>query len=417
MAVIAISPRDATFERVASLTGIARLVLDLRIVTGLFATAWLALTPQIDTWELAVTTLGMAWLLLVLLRWSTVGWVVCTHPVVLALDALLWFVVLGATRPVSPVLLLVGAGALFAGVCLDRRGARFFSPLYVAGWWLVFSRNPPERAGAADILFDLLLVPAILVGTLFFGAGIRAVVLRGADAERRLRAEIRSAGIAEERARMAREMHDSLTKSMYGLGMLADALPAWIERSPEDAADQARQLAQLIRNAGQESRAMILAMRRTDARATPADQVASTVQRWRTVTGRDAGLELSGDPRLPTESAYELVAILGEALENVRRHTPDETPVHVRLEQQDAWVELVVRDSGPGIESPLPVGVEGHFGVLGMRERAARVGGQLAIVSTPGQGTVVTARLPASLDEDREVERAVGGRLVRGEVR
>ena len=410
MAVIAVAPPDETIRRVESLTGIARLVLDVRIVTGLLVTVWLALSPVTEPWVLAAISVGMAWLLMILLRWHTVGWVVCTHPAVLAVDAFACFVLLGSTRAVSPVLLLIGSGALFTGVCLDRRGARYFSPLYVAGWWLVFADQPPARADPADIFWHLLVIPALLVGALFLGAGIRSVVLRGADAERRLRAEIRTAGIAEERARMAREMHDSLTKSMHGLAMLADSLPGWIDRSPTRAADQARLLADLIRNAGQESRAMILVMRRADVRDAVAEQVTATVCRWRTTTGRAADVDVVGEPELPTESGYELVAILGEALENVRRHTPDETPVTVRLEQGDAWVELTVSDAGPGIPDEHLSGREGHFGVLGMRERAVRVGGQLHLTSRPGEGTVVVARMPASLSEDTDVARALGVR-------
>lgn len=410
MAVLQLTPRHETLRSVEALTDIARLCLDVRIVSGLLVTVWLALQQDTPPGLLLGTCIGMAWLLLVLLRWNTVGWVVCTHPAVLAVDALLCFVALGSTAPLSPVLLLIGASALFAGVCLDRRGARYFSPLYVAGWWLVFSAEAPDRAGAADIFWMLLIVPALLVGALFLGAGVRAVVLRGAEAERRLRGEVRAAGIAEERARMAREMHDSLTKSMHGLAMLADSLPAWIDRDPARAADQARGLGTLIRNAGQESRAMILAMRRADARATPAQQVVATVERWRTTTGRPVDVEVVGSPDLPTETGYELVAILGEALENIRRHTPERATATVRLEQQDAWVLLTVSDDGPGMADEHRAGKEGHFGVLGMYERAARVGGSLGVVTRPGEGTCVEARLPAALDTESDFERAVVAR-------
>lgn len=414
MAVIQLGSRDEAFHSVEPLTGIARLILDVRIVTGLMVTGWLALRPGTEPAVLAGTCIGMGWLLLVLLRWNTIGWVVCTHPVVLAADAVLSFVALAVTRAMSPVLLLAGAGALFAGLCLDRRGAAFFSPMYVAGWWTVFSVEPPDRAGVADMFLQLVVVPALLVGALFLGAGIRAVVLRGADAERRLRAETRSAGVAEERARMAREMHDSLTKSLHGLAMLADTIPAWIDRSPDRAAEQARRLAGLIRGAGQESRAMILAMRRADARATTPEQVTATVARWRTTSGREATLDIVGMPALPTESAYELVAILGEALENVRRHTADAVAAHVRLEQLEGWVRLVVRDTGDGIPDPRAHDADGHFGVLGMHERAARVGGQLQVTSRPGEGTTVEARIPALLTEEVEIERAVGVRVQGG---
>ena len=149
-------------------------------------------------------------------------------------------------------------------------------------------------------------------------------------------------------------------------------------------------------------------MRRADARTTPAEQVRSTVERWRTTSGRDATVETDDAAALPTESSYELVAILGEALENVRRHTPEGTPTRVTLGERDGWVLLTVRDEGPGIPEEHAGGREGHFGVLGMSERAARIGGSLQVLSRPGAGTTVEARIPALLTEDSEVERAVG---------
>lgn len=400
MAVIQLTPRDETFQRVRSLTGIARLILDIRLVSGLLVTIWLVLRDA-DGAVLAVLCVAMAWLLLVLLRWRTIGWILCTHPVVLAADAAACFVALAVTSVLSPVLLLSGTGALLTGLCLQRRGAWYFSPLYVAAWWMVYSLTPPARADGADMFLHLVIVPVLLVGALFLGAGIRVVVLRATETEITLRREMRSAGVAEERARMAREMHDSLTKSLHGMAMLADAVPRWIDRSPDRARAQAQQLSELIKGAGRESRALIHAMRRADATATASDAVRRTVDRWRKTTGRDATCETVGKPSLPTESAFELTAILDEALENVRRHTPEGASASVTLAEQEGWVHLQVVDNGPGVpDGGSEVDKDAHFGLLGMRERAARVGGQLSVTSRPGVGTTVSARLPASLDVD-----------------
>jgi hypothetical protein len=143
MAVLQIAPRDEVFERVEALTLVARIVLDVRIVCGLLVAVWLVTGPRDGLVLLGVCGM-MAWLLLVLLRWRTIGWLLCTHPAVLAVDTAFGFVVLARTEAVSPALVLVAGGAMLTGLCLDRRGAGFFSPLLVGGWWLL--RVEPARA-------------------------------------------------------------------------------------------------------------------------------------------------------------------------------------------------------------------------------------------------------------------------------
>lgn len=402
MAVLQLTPRDETFERVQSLTGIARTILDIRLLLGLLTGFWLMLRGAEPVVMFAMVA-AMGWLLLVLLRWRTFGWVLCTHPAVLAADALLCYVILAVTEVMSPVLLLLGSCALLTGLCLDRRGAGFFAPLFAAGWWVVYTLRPPDSLSTPDVFVQIAGVPALLVGLGFLGAGIRESVLRSAETERQLRAQMRTAGVAEERARMAREMHDSLIKSLHGLALLADSVPAWIDRSPERAREQAGQLSEMIRLAGRESREMVLAMRRSDARDSVAEQVQQAVDRWRATSGRSVVLTTSGAEQLPTESAYELVAILGEALENIRRHTAEDTGVETTLADDHGWVRLTVTDNGPGMPAERARnGVPGHFGLGGMRERAARAGGQLTVTSRAGVGTSVEVRLPSTVEEDDE---------------
>jgi signal transduction histidine kinase len=399
MAVLHLSPSDDAFDRVDALGRIARTMLATRISCLLLVTTWLSLQHGRPGVLLGLCA-GAAWLVLLITRWSTFGLILCTHPAVLAVDALLGFWVLADTTALSPALLMVGTGSVLTGLCLDRRGTAYFAPLFVAGWLLVYSGEAPQRLTSADVFVGLVLVPALLVGAMVAGVGIRGATLDAEAGERRLRRQVRAAGVAEERARLAREMHDSLVKSLHGVAMLADALPGWVEASPEKARVQAHLIADLITRASKESRELILAMRRADATAEPAELVRGTLDRWRLATGREADLVVDGEPTLPTESAYELAAILGEALENVDRHTPPGTRVRVALQARDSWVTLRVVDDGtgalPGVEG---LSRPGHFGVLGMRERAARVGGAVRLTSVPGTGVTVTARLPAALEE------------------
>jgi len=397
--VLQLAPSDDAFARVQALGAIARTLLAVRITCLLLVTTWLALQHGRPGLLVALCA-GAGWLLLLMTCWSTVGLILCTHPAVLATDALLGFLVLADTAPVSPSLLMVGTGAMLTGLCLDRRGTAYFAPLFVAGWLLVYSQGAPQSLTSAQVFVGLVLVPVLLVGAMVAGVGIRDATLDAEASERRLRGQVRAAGVAEERARLAREMHDSLVKSLHGVAMMADALPAWVDASPDRARVQAHTIADTIKRATKESRELLVAMRRADATAAPPELVRTIVERWRVATGRQADLVVEGRPTLPTESAYELAAILGEALENVDRHTPAGTRVTVRLRDQDSWVTLQVEDDGTGAPADIAgLSQHGHFGLLGMRERAARVGGAVLLESAAGHGVRMTARLPAALDD------------------
>ncbi len=398
MAVLQVAPHEVEFERVVALTGIAKAVLSIRIVCCLLVTGWV-LAVELNGLAILLC-LASSWFVTVLLRWETFGISLSTHPLILGLDVALCLVVLFRYDPLSPLLLLLGSGAVLAGVCLGTRGAMVFAPGIAVGWWL--AAMPLSASGRDEQYLLGVVVPVVLAGTLFLGSGIRASVLEADRLVREQQRQTRLAGVAEERARLAREMHDSLVKSLQGVAMLAETLPAWMERDPERAASQAGDVSRMLRQATVESRDLVVAMRRADATADLATQVGTAVERWRGTTSRRAECRLDSTAELSTESGYELLAILDEALENVHRHTPPETSVEVVLEVDGAWVDLLVRDDGPGSTVDLASAAprQGHFGVLGMRERAARAGGVVRMESQPEQGTAVRVRLPAALDEE-----------------
>lgn len=401
MAVLQLSPSSEAFERARALSDIARTVLATRIVCCLLVLVWLAMQPRLAG---TATCLALAsvWLVLLLRHWSSFGVLVSTHPVILALDTLGCFVLLAASGPISPAVLILGTGCLLIGLCLARRGAMWFTPLILTGWWVVYALGTSgHRVEVSSQAFvALVLVPALLIGSLFVGAAVRLATLDAAAAEQLLRTQIRVAGVAEERARLAREMHDSLVKSLHGIAMMADALPRWVVANPDRAKAQAATIATLLKKTSHESRELVLAMRRAPANATVPEIIRGTAERWERSSGRRVLLQVTGEPSLPTESAYELSAILNEALENVGRHTPPQASATVTLAEQHAWVVLVVRDDGGGASAPEGLTRSGHFGLLGMKERASRVGGEVTVESRPGVGVVVNARLPGLNDLD-----------------
>jgi signal transduction histidine kinase len=109
--------------------------------------------------------------------------------------------------------------------------------------------------------------------------------------------------------------------------------------------------------------------------------------------GIDATFRLPEEiPALNVDASTALYRIAQEALRNSLKHSPG-APVHVTLDRVDRFVELTVRDDGPGFDLSV-VRLEGGLGILSMNERARLVNGSLVVESGPGNGTAVTARVP-----------------------
>nr|WP_272917938.1 histidine kinase [Actinomadura rayongensis] len=211
----------------------------------------------------------------------------------------------------------------------------------------------------------------------------------------RRRAEV-AAAAAEERARLAREMHDSLAKTLRGIALAAAALPGWVERDPRRGIEEAARIAAATEIASREARHLLTDLREQAVQRSLPEAVAEVAGTWSRESGVPVVLDLSADGDLPSRSRYEAVAILSEALANVARHAGAHA-VHVRsFVDEDDGVVLEVHDDGRGCALPdLPtLARAGHYGVVGLHERAARVGGAATVRSVPGAGTTVTVRLP-----------------------
>ncbi|MCI0478729.1 MAG: GAF domain-containing sensor histidine kinase [Anaerolineales bacterium] len=197
--------------------------------------------------------------------------------------------------------------------------------------------------------------------------------------------------VMQERNRLARDLHDAVTQTLFSASLLADALPASWENDPAEGRQLLNELRQLSRGALAEMRTLLLELR-------PAALVETKLgvllrQLSEAAAGR-AGLRVAvnvdGDCKLPAEAHIALYRIAQEALNNILKHSRA-TNVTVNLnchaEDDRAIIELAVSDDGRGFD-PAQVSPE-HFGLRNMRERAQAIGAELSITSQPGQGTRV----------------------------
>lgn len=226
-----------------------------------------------------------------------------------------------------------------------------------------------------------------------------------ADRNAQLAEQAAQLAAVEERNRLARELHDSVSQELFSLAMLAAATRRVIDQRPEQAAAQLAEIEASARRALEETRSLIFALRPAALEGrglAPAlrDLVAGLAERQ----GFQVELQIEAERRLPLEHEQALFRICQEALANVARHSGTRA-ASVDLHYGEEMITLTVSDQGRGFD---PAAVNGRgVGLQSMAERAAALGGDLRIESAPGQGATVCARVPV-----REV--GTGGQGDRG---
>ncbi|HMQ35453.1 MAG TPA: sensor histidine kinase, partial [Chloroflexaceae bacterium] len=217
----------------------------------------------------------------------------------------------------------------------------------------------------------------------------------GALENARLYRKAQSAAVLEERNRLARELHDSVTQQLFSMTLTSQAARAQLERNPQRVAAQLERLQETSTAALAEMRALIFQLRPPALR----DQglVAALQQHAQLLSRREGmaiGLSVVGDDRLARGIEQALYRIVQEALNNVFKHANART-VQVTLEFAGEHVRVRVADDGQGFDvAATPSGDGRHLGVLSMRERAAEIGGTMEIRSSVGSGTEVLVTVP-----------------------
>jgi PAS domain S-box-containing protein len=190
----------------------------------------------------------------------------------------------------------------------------------------------------------------------------------------------------DERQRLARELHDSVTQTLFAAGLNAQALPTVWAADPEQGKRCVEELQRLTWGALAEMRSVLVELR--PAAITEMDLADLLKQLTQAATGRapelHADVSIEGQRKLPPEAQVVFYRVAQEALSNVVKHA-DAEHVTVRLVRHADGVELIIKDDGRGFE-PLAI-PPGHLGLGIMRERVESIGGLLSIDSAPDHGT------------------------------
>jgi signal transduction histidine kinase len=230
------------------------------------------------------------------------------------------------------------------------------------------------------------MLAALLMGAVWAGMRIYA---RQTNA--------RYALLLNERTRLAREMHDTVIQGCVGVSTLLEAV-ARFQRS--NLAEAARLLADArlqIKETLEEARQAVWDLRHSTSNQSPIVDLFDLARKLGYQYGAKVETEIEGE-RMPLDPVTDRTLLLvgREALRNSVSHG-NPARISVRIVFEGARVRMEVRDDGRGFDSDLSsLESKGHFGIIGMRERVEQLGGEFALQSHAGEGTVVTVSFPAA---------------------
>ncbi|GGV51946.1 hypothetical protein GCM10010277_48310 [Streptomyces longisporoflavus] len=210
----------------------------------------------------------------------------------------------------------------------------------------------------------------------------------------RLYERSRELTIAEERSRLAHELHDAVSQKLFSLRLTAQAAAALVDRDPSRAKGELQQVAVLAAEAADELRSAVVELRPA---ALDEDGLVATLRTHTQVLDRAHSAEVTFEScavrALPAAQEEAMLRVAQEALHNALRHSGAER-VGVTLVRRGAGAVLRVTDDGGGFD-PRRIRREGrHLGLVSMRDRAGGVGGRLTVESEPGKGTTIEMEVP-----------------------
>jgi len=371
-------------------------VLDVSIavVLGVLGVleVWVPLPSALGDGSREVTTLLTLW---------SCGWLAVRRrvPLVTQVAAVTAWPLVHLVSP--PLVLFYGGFVVFAAATYSvaRYGSQrdgVAGGLVMAAALLYFDVRVPELGTPGEIAFHWTAL------SVFWGIGRtvheRELRARRSDGRARLAesesTRLATEAVAEERARIAREMHDVVAHSVSVMVVQAGAATQVVDRDPARALEALESIRTTGTEALAEMRRLVGVLRTPDDEAALDPQPGTAAIPDLVAGARAAGLRVEllveGRPTgLPPGVDLAAYRIVQEALSNVRRHAGGAASACVRLHHVPGRLEVTVHDDGQGAEAAHP----GH-GLVGMRERVRLYGGAMNVHTEPGRGFTVTAVLP-----------------------
>jgi len=387
--------RDRARPPLGPLDVLCQYVFDLRLVAVALALVPLAEEHHLPPGTMFALGVALATSYVGLRKWPAIVARVRHHPQYLALDVALGVVLLGAVGPASPFLYYTVGSVLLAGLLYSKRATAITCAVLCASFLLLLAVSSAPDSSGPD-LRQLVGLPALYPLAAVGGLAVRRLLEQQAQDSRRIGELAIANAAAAERTRLAREMHDTLSKTLHGITLGSSALAHSVQADPARAGARAEELGAMIGVAHTQARALIDELRLDQPDLPLAQTVRGIADRWSAGTGTTVTVSCDAAAEPELGGRYELVAVLAEALTNTARHAQAQH-VDIRLDADRGRVRLVVSDDGQGFvtaDDGRPVPRTGHYGLVGMNERAQRAGGSLAVRSSPGCGTTVSVNVP-----------------------
>ncbi|ASA26178.1 sensor histidine kinase [Paenibacillus donghaensis] len=208
--------------------------------------------------------------------------------------------------------------------------------------------------------------------------------------------------VLEERRRMARDLHDTVSQQLFAIHMSASSLPKVLERNEEQGQTVMNQLITMSQMAQKQMRALIAQLRPVELEGR---NLFEALEKWFPDYCRQNGLkgmkELELQGELSEAIEHQLFLIIQEAMANIVKHA-GACLVSLSLREGRRQVVLSISDDGQGFEHVQQK--QGSYGLITMRERAEKLGGQVEIISRKGAGTTIRVHIPKFVQAAGNVE-------------
>jgi signal transduction histidine kinase len=279
----------------------------------------------------------------------------------------------------------------------SRRSANYYNLAPGQYRFHVIARDGSLQDGSSEAAFSFVVQPFFYQTAWFYGGAVALAglmvfgVLRFQERQTRIRYSLRLA----ERTRIAREMHDTVVQGCVGVSTLIEAAVGSARTDPDQMLEWLDNARIHLRLTLDEARLALADLRHDSFENGLAGALSELTRNVSDEKGIAVSLDVEGDPvPLPDSTNRALTLVAREAIRNAVAHAGP-SAVRIRLSFGSSSIKLGIEDDGCGF-APVAkrLAADGHFGILGMRERMEQIGGSLEVSSTAGKGTTVGAMLP-----------------------